>query len=415
MRRYQEVKVVANPAGFPVVNISDKCSMAIGGTPLRSNNEYYENGHHIWVSVRELNNGIITDSTEYINDLGVKKSNVKLVKKGSVLMSFKLSIGKCAIAGVDLYTNEAIVAFNTHDESILLNKYLYYYLSTYDFSESGKGSLGHGSMNKGSLSELQIPLPPLSVQQEIVSTLDRIYSPGTVELSETLKLTQRAMDLVLAQPNGTMLEPIVEAQRMIRKSAQMAADVRAQMAADVRAQMAAIVKSIDCRRFPVVKLGDIVVIESGKYITKSDAVKEGFPIYGGGDACDYYSSTSNRNNRLIIAKDGISLKCVRWVSCQFHLNHHGWTLKCNESILEKYLYYYLCTNQQLIYNMATGSAQKGINQKIMEQFEVTLPPLDFQQAVLTRLDALQSQLDSLDSLSKQAEDNARFILESYLG
>lgn len=176
VRKYQEVKVVANPAGFPMVNISDKCSMAIGGTPLRSNNNYYENGNHIWVSVRELNNGIITDSSEYINDLGVKNSNVKLVKKGSILMSFKLSIGKCAIAGIDLYTNEAIVAFNTHDESVLLNKYLYYYISTYDFSESGKGSLGAGSMNKSSLSELQIPLPPLDFQQAVLVRLDALQS-----------------------------------------------------------------------------------------------------------------------------------------------------------------------------------------------------------------------------------------------
>ena len=176
--------------GFPVVKISDKCSMAIGGTPLRSNNEYYENGNHIWVSVRELNNGIITDSSEYINDLGVKSSNVKLVKKGSILMSFKLSIGKCAIAGLDLYTNEAIVAFNTHDETILLNKYLYYYLSTYDFSESGKGSLGAGSMNKGSLSELQIPLPPLEFQQAVLVRLDALQS----QLASLEMLSKQAED-----------------------------------------------------------------------------------------------------------------------------------------------------------------------------------------------------------------------------
>ena len=97
------------------------------------------------------------------------------------------------------------------------------------------------------------------------------------------------------------------------------------------------------------------------------------------------------------------------------LNHHGWTLLCKDEILEKYLYYYLSTNQQQIYDLASGSAQKGINQKTMENFEITLPPLEFQQAVLVRLDALQSQLASLETLSKQAEDNARFILESYLG
>jgi type I restriction enzyme S subunit len=165
--------------GFPICTVSEKCSMAIGGTPLRSRSEYYENGTHVWVSVSELSNNIIVDSKEYINDEGVRHSNVKLVKNGSVLMSFKLSIGKCAIAGVDLYTNEAIVAFYSKDESVLLNKYLYYYLSTRDFSDSGKGSLGAGSMNKGSLSEVTMPLPPLDFQRALIIRLDALQSQLT--------------------------------------------------------------------------------------------------------------------------------------------------------------------------------------------------------------------------------------------
>lgn len=162
--------------GFDVVKLVEKCDMRIGGTPLRSKNEYYEGGEYVWVSVSELNNSVIYDSKEHINELGVKHSNVKLVKKGSVLMSFKLSIGKCAIAGVDLYTNEAVVAFNTNDESELLNKYLHYYLQSFDFSNSGKGSIGVGSMNKSSLSELTIPLPPFDFQQSVITRLDALQS-----------------------------------------------------------------------------------------------------------------------------------------------------------------------------------------------------------------------------------------------
>ena len=162
--------------GFPIRTISEICSMAIGGTPLRSRTEYYENGRHVWVSVSELRNNVITDSKEYINDEGVKHSNVKLVKRGSVLMSFKLSIGKCAIAGTDLYTNEAIVAFDSNDVTVLLNPYLYYYLSTRDFSDAGKGSLGAGSMNKGSLSEVTMPLPPLAFQHALVARLDALQA-----------------------------------------------------------------------------------------------------------------------------------------------------------------------------------------------------------------------------------------------
>jgi len=160
--------------------------------------------------------------------------------------------------------------------------------------------------------------------------------------------------------------------------------------------------------FQMVKLGELVTIESGKYITKKEATSEGYPIYGGGDACDYYSTTSNRSDRLVVAKDGVSLKCVRWVSGEFHLNHHGWTLQCIDSISEKYLYYYLSMKQHQIYDMATGSAQKGINQKTMEQFEVVVPPLAIQQEIVATLDRIYqpgtTELADTIKLTSQAMD-----------
>ena len=179
-----------NMRGFDIITISDKCSMRIGGTPLRSKNEYYENGTNVWVSVRELNNNIITDSKEHINNEGVKNSNVKLVKKGSILMSFKMSIGKCAIAGTDLYTNEAIVAWYSNNETILSNQYLYYYLSTEDFSNSGSGSIGAGSMNKESLSKLTMNLPPIEFQESIILRLNALQT----QLSSLENLGKQAED-----------------------------------------------------------------------------------------------------------------------------------------------------------------------------------------------------------------------------
>jgi type I restriction enzyme S subunit len=179
-----------NMRGFDIITISDKCSMRIGGTPLRSKNEYYENGTNVWVSVRELNNNIITDSKEHINNEGVKNSNVKLVKKGSILMSFKMSIGKCAIAGTDLYTNEAIVAWYSNNETILSNQYLYYYLSTEDFSNSGSGSIGAGSMNKESLSKLTMNLPPIEFQESIIMRLNALQT----QLSSLENLGKQAED-----------------------------------------------------------------------------------------------------------------------------------------------------------------------------------------------------------------------------
>jgi type I restriction-modification system DNA methylase subunit len=148
--------------------LGEVCSIDIGGTPLRNNNEYYENGNNLWVSIRELNGGYIYDTKEKITDLGVKESNVKLCAKDTILFSFKLSIGKTAIVGNPLYTNEAIAGILSINENLLSNMYLYYYLTINDFSKLGSGMFAKGSLNKKTLGELKIPIPSLENQEHII-------------------------------------------------------------------------------------------------------------------------------------------------------------------------------------------------------------------------------------------------------
>jgi len=141
-----------------IKNMNEICDIKIGGTPSRDKSEYWEDGNNLWVSISELNNNIITDTNEKITDLGVQKSNVKLVKKNSLLLSFKLSIGKLAIAGCDLYTNEAIASINSIIKEIP-NKYLYYCLKMLDIKRYGRGVMSeNGSLNMDQLKLIKIPI-----------------------------------------------------------------------------------------------------------------------------------------------------------------------------------------------------------------------------------------------------------------
>jgi len=151
-----------------VKTLGEVCKFDIGGTPSRSINKYYENGNNLWASVRELNGGYIYDTKEKLTDLGVKQSSVKLFTKDTVLFSFKLSIGKTAIVGNPLYTNEAIAGILSKNILILDNKYLYHYLTINDFSKLGSGILGKGSLNKKSLEQIKIQIPSIERQKEIV-------------------------------------------------------------------------------------------------------------------------------------------------------------------------------------------------------------------------------------------------------
>ena len=97
----------------------------------------------------------IYNTAKKINDLGVKNSNVKLIKKGSPLISFKLTIGKTAIAGKDLYTNEAIMALEPRND--VDNRFLFY-LFKYNFVDMSADQKAFGkSLNLPLLKKLKIP------------------------------------------------------------------------------------------------------------------------------------------------------------------------------------------------------------------------------------------------------------------
>ena len=172
--------------------LGEICKINIGGTPRRDNPDYWNNGNNIWVSIRELNDNIITDSTEKITDLGVKESNVKLIPKDTILFSFKLSIGKIAITGCDLYTNEAIAGLIIQENQVIM-KYLYYILKEIN-TFSSKGCIGGGSLNKVSLSKIKIPIPSLERQKEIVEYCeynDTLIKQLEKEIENNKKQTQQ--------------------------------------------------------------------------------------------------------------------------------------------------------------------------------------------------------------------------------
>ncbi len=154
--------------------LAEIADIKIGGTPRRNIPEYW-GGDNLWVSISELKSNVIVKTKESITDEGVQKSNVKLIPKGTTLMSFKLSIGKVGIAGKNLYTNEAIAAL-IPDPRKVIDKWLFYVCPTIDFDNYIAGSVKGKTLNKKSLSILEIPTPDLITQQKNVEKLDKIQN-----------------------------------------------------------------------------------------------------------------------------------------------------------------------------------------------------------------------------------------------
>ena len=352
--------------------LGEVCKFDIGGTPLRSKNEYYENGNNLWVSVRELNGGYIYDTKEKITDLGIQNSSVKLFAKDTILFSFKLSIGKTAIVGNPLYTNEAIAGILSKNNSLLNNKYLYYYLTINDFSKLGSGILGNGSLNKKSLEQIKIPIPSLERQQEIVKYLDFIYEKAN-------KTSYDKIAELKQLKNFCMNNQKIFGENVIKT------------------------------------LGKVCKVNQGTYIKPDMKIQGEYPVYGGGNI-SYYINQYNREDDIIVAKDGVSADCVRYEKNKFFLNHHGWTLICKEQIIKKYMFYYLQLIQPELLSIANGTAQLGINQDNFYKLKISVPSLERQKEIVEYCeynDILIKQLEKeIEHNKKQAQQFITFFIKT---
>jgi type I restriction enzyme, S subunit len=159
-----------------------------GGTPKRSNSEYF-GGTIPWLVIGDLNNGYVHQSTEKITKLGLEKSSAKMIPSGSVLFAmYGASIGKLGISGFECSTNQAIAHCIPH-KPLVTTRYLFLILYSLKKSFINKGKGGaQPNINQIILKHCLIYLPPLEEQERIVSRVDELMELCD-QLEEELSLT----------------------------------------------------------------------------------------------------------------------------------------------------------------------------------------------------------------------------------
>lgn len=162
--------------GWKSAPLGEICDVAIGKTPARQTLKYW-GGENPWLSIGDMSQGkFISKTKEKITDAGVKECGCRLVEKGTLLLSFKLSIGKVGFAEIPLYTNEAIAALPIKRRDLVIGDYLYWALQHIDLERYVDKAAKGKTLNKAKLQEVMVPLPPLNEQQRIASMLDKAYS-----------------------------------------------------------------------------------------------------------------------------------------------------------------------------------------------------------------------------------------------
>lgn len=160
--------------GWPTVSLHELCDISIGRTPSRRNKRYWGPGKP-WATISDMNGcEQIQTTKEQITDAAIAECGCKEVPTGTLLMSFKLSIGKLAFAGIPIFTNEAIAALPIRDQKRVDSRFLFYALQTMDFTGSSDRAAKGKTLNKKKLRDLRVPLPDkLTDQQHIAAILDK--------------------------------------------------------------------------------------------------------------------------------------------------------------------------------------------------------------------------------------------------
>ncbi len=144
-----------------------------GATPAKGNPEFYNNGTIPWIRTGELNNGYVYDSEIKVTPKALEKCSLRMCSVGDVLIAmYGATIGKVAIAGIELTTNQACCACTPY---FIFNKYLLYYLmaSKKTFIEMGAGG-AQPNISREKIVDFPFPLPPLAEQHRIVAKIEEL-------------------------------------------------------------------------------------------------------------------------------------------------------------------------------------------------------------------------------------------------
>jgi type I restriction enzyme S subunit len=190
------MSVAVVPSGWTSDCLGNLVDIAIGKTPKRGEAKYWHDGQHKWATIASMKFGEdLRDTAEYITDQALRETNIKKVTKGTLLFSFKLTIGKMAFAGCDLYTNEAIAAL-TPKNGRIDQKFLYYALQVADLTANAGDAAKGSTLNTKTMPLIEVAFPEdIDEQRRIVARIEEL----TRRAEEARKLRQEAVAQIATQ------------------------------------------------------------------------------------------------------------------------------------------------------------------------------------------------------------------------
>jgi len=183
------------PEGWNYKKVSSIFDINIGRTPPRVQSEWFtKNSEDIkWISIKDMGNcGVyIFDTSEYLTKHAVKKFNVPQIPNNTVILSFKLTVGRVSITTEEMLSNEAIAHFNQKEFNHLTPNYTYLFLKEFDYNSLGNTSSIATAVNSQTIKNIDILVPSEKAVVEFSSNTDNIF----LKIRENARETRTLINL----------------------------------------------------------------------------------------------------------------------------------------------------------------------------------------------------------------------------
>ena len=164
------------PENWTWVRFGQYVRMSIGKTPPRGETKYWANGKYPWVSISDMSDyGLVTTTKESVSEYA-KSLFGEISPVGTLIMSFKLTVGRTSLLNTSAYHNEAIISIYPFvDKNYQARNFLFHILPIISNLGDTKDAIKGKTLNSKSLNNLLLPLPPLNEQRRIVAMIELLF------------------------------------------------------------------------------------------------------------------------------------------------------------------------------------------------------------------------------------------------
>ena len=190
------------PKGWTASKIKDVAQTYSGGTPTSTNSEYYDGGNIPWINSGELNNPIITSTSYYITEEGLKNSSAKLYPQDTVLVAlYGATAGKVSLLSFEACSNQAVCGVITRNK--IMTTYIRYYLSSlYEHFKTLSSGSARDNISQDTIKNTILPIPQEKILKEYSDAVAPIMSKIIANQKGMENLTKQRDELLPLLMNG---------------------------------------------------------------------------------------------------------------------------------------------------------------------------------------------------------------------